>query len=404
MKILFLTYKLPHSQVIGGNRIVFHRIRYLAQQGHSVGLISYTNKETSKEVETLQEYLAEMHTRRLPRRNIFSRLFHDYIVTSRPALVWKLYSEWMLKKVADVVEDGQYDVVISEFSEMGQFLYKNPYLSAVNTVISCHRCVTDSYEKYRDMDEVSLKQHLKSLPQLIGLEKYEFDMYRSVDRVLVFTPQDRFIMQHYAPDLAVSVAPAGVDVEDILNHPPIPKEPIILMTGYMRDPANEDGVWWFVNHVWPQVKEHYPEVKFYIVGADPGPRIYKAVGHDPKIIVTGQVEDLSPYRNRARMLVSPVRLGSGVRTKVLEAMAFGLPVVSTSLGVAGIDAQTGVNCLIADTPDLFAQSVEWLLTDRTLSANMSRRALELVRRKYDLDIELKRFEKILTSVVEGYVI
>ena len=400
MKILFLTIKLPHSEVVGGNRIVYQRIRYLANQGHQVGLISYTSDETKEEKDTLLPFVSDLHTIPQPRRKIWTRAFHDYIAPSRPALIWKLYSKKMMRTVANVVEKGKYDLVIAEFSEMGQFLYKNPYLSAVHTVISCHRCMTASYEKYREMKEVRWRLHLKSLPQLRGLRKYEFNMYRNADRILVLTPQDRFMMQYYAPDLAVSVTSCGVDIDDLKKHPPVPKEPIVLMTGYMRDPANEDGVEWFFHHVWANLKEKHPEVKFYIVGADPSNRIKRLVAHDPRIILTGKVKDLSPYRNRARVLVSPVRLGSGMRTKVLEAMAFGLPVVSTSLGMEGIEAQTGVNCLVADTPELFGQSIDWLLTDRELGARMARNAQKLIQNKYALELGLGRFENILKSVVE----
>jgi glycosyltransferase involved in cell wall biosynthesis len=401
MKILFLTIKLPHSRVVGGNRIVFQRIRHLAQNGHTVGLISYTSTETREEIDSLREYVDDLHTIPQPRRNFAIRALHDYIAPSRPASIWKLYSKEMMCTVGDVVEHGKYDLVIAEFSEMGQFLYKNPYLSAVHTIVSCHRCITASYEKYREMEEVRWRLHVKSLPQLRGLRKYEFNMYRSADRILVFTPQDRFTMQYYAPDLAVTVSPSGVDIAELQEHPPVPKEPIILMTGYMRDPANEDGVEWFVHHVWPKLRDRHPEIKFYIVGADPSPRIKKLVMNDHRIVVTGLVDDLRPYRNRARVMVSPVRLGSGMRTKVLEAMAFGLPVVSTSLGIAGIDAQTGVNCLVADTPELFTQSVSWLFTDRELSARMARNAQKLIQNKYALEVGLNQFESVLKSVVEG---
>jgi len=401
MKILFLTNKLPHSEVVGGNRIVYQRIRYLARKGNQIGLISYKTDETIEQQNTLKQFVSDLHTLPKPHRNIIKRAFHDYIALSRPALIWKLYSKEMMKTVADVVEKGKYDVVVAEFSEMGQFLFKNPALSAVHTVISCHRCMTASYEKYRDMKEVRWRLHFKSLPQLIGLRKYEFEMYRSADRILVFTSQDRVTMQYYAPDLAVSVSPSGVDIEELQNHPPVPKEPIILMTGYMHDPANEDGVEWFFNNVWPNVREKHPEVKFYIVGADPSPRIKKIEAKDHRVIVTGIVKDLRPYRNRARVFVSPVRLGSGMRTKVLEAMASGLPVVSTSLGMEGIEAQTGVNCFVADTPELFIQSVDWLLTDRELSARMARYSLKLIQNKYALEIGLERVEKILKSVTEG---
>jgi len=401
MKILFLTIKLPHAQVVGGNRIVYQRIRHLANQGHSIGLISYVSNEKEEEIASLIPLIDDLYTLPQPHRNMAIRMFHDYVDLTRPALIWKLYSKKMMSLIADVVEQGKYDLVIAEFSEMGQFLFKNPYLSAVHTIISCHRCITASYEKYREMKEVRLRLYLKSLPQLRGLRKYEFNMYRSADRILVLTAQDRFTMQYYAPDLAVSVSPSGVDIEDLQQHPLVPKESIILMTGYMRDPANEDGVEWFYNNIWLLLRERHPKIKFYIVGADPSPRIKKIGKSDNRIVVTGQVKDIGPYRNRARVLVSPVRLGSGMRTKVLEAMAFGLPVVSTSLGVAGIDAQTGENCFVADTPELFAQSIDWLLSDRSLSARMARQALKLVKNKYDLEIGLDRFEKIIKSVVEG---
>jgi glycosyltransferase involved in cell wall biosynthesis len=306
-----------------------------------------------------------------------------------------------MRGVGEVAEQGKYDLIIAEFSEMGQYLHKNPYLSAIHKIISCHRCVTASYEKYTELDEVRLKLHLKSIPQLRGLQKYEFNMYRSADRIFVLTPEDRFTMQYYAQDLAVTVVPSGIDVEYLQQHPPVPKEPIVLLTGFMDDPANEDSVEWFYHHVWPQLRARHPEVKFYIVGASPTPRVRRLARKDKRIIVTGAVKDLRPYRARARVFVSPVRLGSGMRLKVLEAMAAGLPVVSTSLGMAGIDAQTGVNCLVADTPELFTRSVEWLLTDRNLSARMARNARELVERKYTLEEGLRRFEKIIQSVVEG---
>lgn len=401
MKILFLTNKLPHADVVGGHRIIYQRIRYLFERGYQVGVLTFLQDETKEQVDSLRPLLSELHTLPHPRRNLFLRTFHDYLSFTRPAVFWKSYSADMVKAVGEVAEQGKYDIVIAEFSEMGQYLHKNPNLSAVHKVISCHRCVTAAYEKYKNLGEVKWRLFLKSLPQLRGLEKYEFEMYRSADRILVLTPQDRFTMQYYAQDLAVSVAPAGVDILNLQEHPPVPKEPIVLLTGFMGDPANEDSVQWFYHHVWPRLSARHPEVKFYIVGAGVGPRLRRLAEKDRRIIVTGEVKDLRPYRNRARVFVSPVRLGSGLRTKVLEAMASGLPVVSTALGMAGIEAQTGDNCLVADTPELFTQSVEWLLTDRALSSRMARSARTLVEQKHSLESGMRRFENILKSIAEG---
>lgn len=401
MKILFLTNKLPYAEVAGGHRIIYQRIRYLAEQGHQVGLLTFVTNEKKEQIDSLKPFLTELHTLPHPHRNILIRAFHDYISMSRPPVFSKSYSAKMMKKAGDVCENGKYDTIIAEFSEMGQYLHKNPYLSAIHKVISCHRCITASYEKYTMLEEVRFKLYLKSLLQLRGLQKYEFNMYRSADRVLVLTPQDRFTMQYYAQDLAVSVTPSGVDIKYLEELPPVKKEPIILLTGFMSDPANEDGVLWFYHHVWPALRERHSEVRFYIVGAGAGPRIMGLAEKDDRITVTGFVEDLRPYRNMASVFITPVRLGSGMRTKVLEAMAGGIPVVSTSLGMAGLDAQTGVNCLVADTPELFTQSVEWLLTDSALAQRMAKNAKELVKNKHTLESGLQRFEKILISIAEG---
>jgi glycosyltransferase involved in cell wall biosynthesis len=401
MRILFLTNKLPHAEVAGGHRIIYHRIRYLAEKGNSVGLVTFVTNEREEQIKSLKPLLTEFHSLPHPRRNILIRAFHDYISLNRPPVFWKSYSAKMKKKIGDVCEQGKYDLIIAEFSEMGQYLHKNPYLSAVHKIISCHRCITASYEKYSILGEVKLKLYIKSLLQLRGLQSYEFEMYRSADRVLVLTPQDRFTMQYYAQDLGISVVPAGVDIEYLQALSPVKKEPIILLTGFMSDPANEDGVLWFYNHVWPKIRENHPDVHFYIVGAGAGKRINRLAENDDRIKVTGFVDDLRPYRNMSAVFVSPVRLGSGMRTKVLEAMAGGLPVVSTSLGLAGLEAQTGVNCLVADTPELFTQSVEWLLTDNALARQMVENAKELVQSKHTLESGLQRFEKIITSVTEG---
>jgi len=399
MKILFITNKLPYAEVVGGHRIIYYRIRYLAEQGHDVGLLTFVKNETDQQIQSLKPLLKEFCIIPHPQRNIFIRIFHDYICLARPAVFWKNYSKAMLKKVGEISEKGNYDVILAEFSEMGLYLYKNPYLSAINTIVSCHRCVTASYEKYALLGEIKLRFYLKSILQLHGLQKYEFNMYRNMDRVFVLTPQDRFTLQYYAQDLSVSVVSSGVDIKNLQELPALPKEPIILHTGYMGDPANEDSVLWFFKHVWVKVRERYPETQFYIVGAGASSRIRRLAKKDSRIIVTRAVQDIRPYRSRAKVFVAPVRLGSGVRTKVLEAMASGLPVVSSSLGMEGIEAQTGVNCLIADTPELFIQSVEWLLTDGAVAKQIANNARELVEKKHSLDHDLDRFEKMVQSVV-----
>jgi len=129
MKILFLCNKLPHPEVAGGHRIIYQRIRHLAKAGHQVSLLTFVTHETEEQYKSLQPFLKELETIPLPSRNIAVRALHDYWAVSRPAVFWKSYSKKMMKKIGELVEKNHYEGVVAEFSEMGQYLHKNPYLS-----------------------------------------------------------------------------------------------------------------------------------------------------------------------------------------------------------------------------------------------------------------------------------
>lgn len=400
MKILFLANQLPHENVAGGHRLIYHRMRLLIDRGHQIGLAAFTTPETQHFIPAVRGMVAELETVPVPPRNILMRAFRDYTNPTIPAIIWKNYSTAMEQTIGDMVERSQYDVVIAEFSEMGMYLYRNPYLSAVRKVVSCHRCLTTAFLKYAETPGVPALLRLKSALQIPPLKKYEFEMYSVMDHILTLTTEDRFALLNYAPELSVSVVPPGIKFAQPAPRPTVQDaSPTILMSGYFADKSNHDGALWFAHTVWPAIVAKHPTARFYMVGAEPEPQIKNLAKLDSRIVVTGAVDDLQPFREKANVFINPMRLGSGLRIKVLEAMAAGLPVVSTSLGVAGIPAQNGVNCFIADAPELFAESIEWLLSDAHLSQTMGRAAQEMVHRKYSIQTTGSELEHVLEEVL-----
>lgn len=400
MKILFLSNRLPHPDVAGSCRLVHQRIEQLVARGHVVGLASLVSPDDEKHVPGVRKSLHEVETAPVPQRKLPVRMLHDYISVSLPAIFWKNYSHELMRKIGDMVERTRYDVVVAEFSEMGMYLYRNPYLSAVKKVVSCHRCLTSTFSKYIETAGVPVDLRLKSASQLRVVEQYEFEMYQAMDHILTLTAEDRFTLLHHAPQLPISVIPPGIDTDYLDREPGSkPNYPVITMCGYFSNKSNHDGALWFAHEIWPLLKDKFPTLQYYIVGQGANAELRRLNSHINRIVVTGSGGDLRPYREMATIFINPMRLSSGLRIKALEAMATQLPVVSTSLGVAGIPAQNGINCFIADTPQLFADSIAWLLNDPTLAQSMGSTAKQMVQNRYSLPATIGSLEQTLEEVI-----
>ncbi|MFC1467173.1 glycosyltransferase [Verrucomicrobiota bacterium] len=397
MRILFLSHRLPHSEVAGGHRLVYERIKYLVDRGHEVGLATLVSKDERPFVQSLKEILFEMQTLQAPSRHRYRRVANYF--NAIPAIFLHHYSRRMMRYVGEMVERHKYDLVIAEFSEMGQYLYRNPYLPAVHKIISCHRCLTSIFDNYVHTKELSMGLRFKSWIQTQTISQYEFEVYSCADRLLTLTSEDKYDLLKYSPDLNISIVPAGVDVEPLDAGQDISREQIILMTGFFGDVANEDAAEWFITRIWPELRRKNPILQFYIVGEAPPERLRRMARHDERIKVTGRVDDLRPYRKMAQVFVCPVRLGAGSRTKCLEAMVSGLPVVSTSLGMHGLPAENGNNCFVADTPELMVECIEWLLSDEELRENMAHKARQIIETRFPSEKTMAYFERILEETV-----
>jgi glycosyltransferase involved in cell wall biosynthesis len=179
--------------------------------------------------------------------------------------------------------------------------------------------------------------------------------------------------------------PNGVDVERY--YPELPdatplRHPAVVFTGKMDFRPNVDAMVWFYDHVWPLLKAAVSDVHLYVVGKSPHARL-SSLADDPDVTVTGYVVDILPYFGGADVYVVPLRVGGGTRLKVLEAMAAGLPLVSTTLGAEGISLVSGTHALLADTPSAFAQAVCSLLRDPTKRRSLGNAAREFVLQHYD---------------------
>jgi glycosyltransferase involved in cell wall biosynthesis len=184
-----------------------------------------------------------------------------------------------------------------------------------------------------------------------------------------------------SPDCLTVVAPICLDLDYFsFVPPPTDSRPVLLFTGHLSHPPNVDAVLYFLSEIWPKVIAGRPDARFQIVGLQPAATVVAAVGRTPGVEMFADVPDIRPYFRSAKLYVVPMRYGGGVRQKILEAWALGLPVVTTTMGAEGLQAADGENCWLRDHPGDFAEQVVALLNAPQASGVNVRARSEVERR------------------------
>ncbi len=400
MKILVITSHLPHRRSISGHQIVYQRIRRLMDAGHQVGLCSLRGTAEGTGNDPLYDQLSDLRVLPAPARASLARRVRDYTLSRIPPPYWPYHSPAMYRAVGDMVHEADYDVVLAEFSQMGQYLYENPWLPAVRTIISAHECASISTRTPLFLPQRTWARSVAEHLIQRDLRRFEFDLYRSVDRVLTLTRADKFTLQMYAPELRVSVVPPGVDHDYFSLEGVGSSESSIVFTGQFSDPANRDGIEWFLEHSWPKLRQLHPQLIFYVLGPNLPPHTYALARRHPGVRLPGEMADIRPYLAKAKAFVCPVRMGSGLKMKILEAMSAGVPVVTTSIGAEGIPVQSGVNAMLADEPQMLAEAVDLLISDPLFAKRMAEQAHRMVRERFNWDLSMKSLESVLRDVVK----
>ncbi|MBN2200216.1 MAG: glycosyltransferase [Candidatus Aminicenantes bacterium] len=397
MKILVVCKELPHAKVIGGPVIIFNRIKYLSRN-HVVSLAAFSRPEDRDRIASLEPFCRDIRLVPFPPKRSPWRAVREFFFSPVPYYFLRVHgSKAMGRAIAEMVGRDGYDFVIAEYSVMGQFLHNNPDLPPVRRVISVHECYTLARRKSFRHFRPGISK-LREALYLKGLQAYEFEMYRRADKVLTLTPQGRDELLAVAPDLDISVVPHGVDVETFAFSPETGEDAGLVFIGNYRHYPNVDAVLFFHEQIWPRIRAARPGLTFTIVGQDPPPEVAR-LGEDGSVIVTGTVDDVVPYLRRGKVFLCPVRLGGGFRGKILEAMAVGRPVVSTSLGAEGIPARHGENILLADAPEDFAAGVLRLLGDEDLYRKIQGNGRKLMEDIYAWDKGVAVLEKILEDMM-----
>lgn len=228
-------------------------------------------------------------------------------------------------------------------------------------VLTHHNIESRLMARRAEVESGSLQKYYVGL-QARRLRAYEAEQSPLFDMNIMMSPNDQADLLHIAPGVPTAIIPNGVDL-DYFTPATDGHDLAAIYTGGMNMYANKDAVLYFLRDIWPSILREHPGAKFYAIGQDPPRDLLDIAQREPSVIVTGFVDDVRPYVRKAAVYVVPLRVGGGTRLKVLDALAQGKAIVSTSVGCEGISVTHGRDILIEDEPARFAAQVNSLFAD-----------------------------------------
>lgn len=379
MKILFLSPTVPFPLTDGGRIRVFNLLKQIAQRSEVTLLALKTQSSDVESVVHLERFGIRVHLvqqgGKLPSVS-FGTLLRAFL-KKVPITVARYNVPAYRQKFRELVATETFDLVHYEMFHVAQF-HTETHLPSLLSQQNVDAAI------WRRLCQETANPLRKCLywTQQRAFERYERLTHPQFDIVTCASEIDRQTFQRTNAAGRFEIIPNGVDVEDYQPAYGSEEEAHLIYIGSMDWYPNEDAVAFFADEVLPKIREKLPDVQFSAVGGNPSPRVQKLAARS-QILVTGRVPEIKPYFARATVFVVPLRIGSGTRLKILEALAMGKAVVSTTVGAEGLNLVDGEEILIADEPIAFAEAVLRLLTDASLRRKIGENGRARVERDYD---------------------
>ncbi|OGM28829.1 hypothetical protein A2962_05100 [Candidatus Woesebacteria bacterium RIFCSPLOWO2_01_FULL_39_61] len=378
MKILMLVPYLPTITMSGGQTRWYNIIKYLAKK-HDITLFSLIKDDSERKfIPELLKYCKKVRVFTRPKkpwtiRNIFLSVFGPF-----PLLVIRNQSLEERRAIRQELEGEKYDLIHAET------FYVMPHLGKLSVpTILVEQTIWHEVYKHYVVNEVPWFLRVFYMQDVVKIMFWEKYYWSKADRLFGVSREDREAMLKLVPNKKVGIIPNGVDTNFYKQKKVEKKYPPRILYGVTNFEwlQNQEATEILITKVWPKIRDYFSEAKIWIVGR----KIPVWVKKDVKegVEVTENIPDARDAYGGATIMVAPIKGAGGTRLKILEAMAAGLPVVSTKVGVAGLNLTNGENVLIADTIDELAEKAVSLLKDRAFAGKVGEAGRKHVEKYFD---------------------
>ena len=395
MKILFLSPTVPFPLTDGGRIRVYNLLKQIATQSDVTLLALETQATDADGVAELQQLGITVHL--VPNAPTLPGVSFGTLVKAflkrQPITVARYDIPAYRQKLRELISSQNFDLVHYEMFHIAQFhteIDLPGVLSQqnVDSAIWCRLCSETINPFYK----------FAYWTQQLAFQHYERVLSPKFDAVTCTSEIDAAVFQEHCAEDAIEIIPNGVDITHYQPDLSAEAPAHLIYIGSMDWYPNEDAVAFFADEVLPRIQEKVSDVAFSIVGGNPSDRVQK-LGEREGVVVTGRVPEIKPYFAETTVFVVPLRIGSGTRLKILEALAMGKAIVSTTVGAEGLDLKDGEEIFIADEPTAFADAVIKLLTDSELRRRVGENGRARVERDYDWRSIGTKLHEVYTKIL-----
>lgn len=387
MKVMWLSPEMPFPANTGGRIVAYKRLQYFAKLNDIYFYCIVDNDSDFEYKEELEKYCKEVH---LYNRHTFVNKLRTLLNIWRgPLACVSRANDQMKQDMLQCYKDNSIDWVVVEFPQM---------LGALSDcMFNQNKIILEQHNiEWVTMSNIgkSIKNPLKRLifeVESKRLKKWEEAYYKKPIALQTFvSSEDKAFFETLYPNAVTYHSPIGSEV-DVLDDSMI-EAGSIMYFGKMSYPPNAEAAKWFAENVFPGIQKEVPETRFFIVGKDPLPYLNELSQNNPNVIVTGTVDSVREYYEKASVVVVPLSHGGGVKVKVLEALGYGKLVVSTSKGIEGTDFEGGKELLTADSAEEMGNLIIQALTTPEKFRSVRTQGVESINKKYTWAAIISGFE------------
>lgn len=387
-RILWVTAYLPHSGRHAGAGRMFELIKRLSSR-YRITLLSFLETDDEKsfvpEVAPYCEEVVAFRRTHPPRWNLFAYEPFDEFRTPE-----------MTRAFDSRLEHNDFDLIHFEYTQMACYADR---AAGIPTIITKHEVDFAACAR-RARTESNPATKLRWFYNYLQVLDREIRLARKVDGIICMTDPDARALRKFLPPIPIYTINTGVDLEYFQP----PKEPCgnarIIFVGAFQHLPNVDAMLYFCSEILPIIRREAPHVELLVVGSKPTPAILDLTA-DPLIHVSGFVPDIRPYMARSSVYVVPLRLGVGIRGKILEAWGMAIPVVSTSVGCAGLRCENGGNILVADNPEQFAAQTLALLKDSEMRRRLGTEGRKTAEQHYGWERSAQKLDSLFQKYIRS---